>query len=157
MARMSRRKDCGFTEPSCCSIPHDGFTLQDLVSYNGKHNEANGEENRDGTDNNRSSNCGAEGPTDDPEINRLWAQQKNGTSWPRSFFRKAFPYCWPATQPATPALATIMPIARTMRSVGSTGTRHILTTNSWPLYKALPLCARIIQYSGAETSSKAEK
>ncbi len=49
---------------------HDGFTLQDLVSYNGKHNEANGEENRDGTDNNRSWNCGVEGPTDDPAINR---------------------------------------------------------------------------------------
>jgi isoamylase len=55
---------------------HDGFTLQDLVSYNSKHNEANGEENRDGTDNNRSWNCGAEGPTDDPQINRLRAQQK---------------------------------------------------------------------------------
>src|SRR5579862_192441 len=55
---------------------HDGFTLKDLVSYNGKHNEANGEDNRDGTDNNRSWNCGAEGPTDDPEINRLRAQQK---------------------------------------------------------------------------------
>lgn len=55
---------------------HDGFTLQDLVSYNEKHNEANGEENRDGTDNNRSWNCGAEGPTDDPAIKTLRAQQK---------------------------------------------------------------------------------
>jgi isoamylase len=55
---------------------HDGFTLNDLVSYNGKHNEANGEENRDGTDNNRSWNCGAEGPTDDPEINALRFRQK---------------------------------------------------------------------------------
>ena len=55
---------------------HDGFTLQDLVSYNGKHNEANGEENRDGTDNNHSWNCGVEGPTDDPEINKLRARQK---------------------------------------------------------------------------------
>jgi isoamylase len=55
---------------------HDGFTLHDLVSYNSKHNEANGEENRDGTDNNRSWNCGAEGPTDDPEVNRLRARQK---------------------------------------------------------------------------------
>src|SRR5438876_4134260 len=55
---------------------HDGFTLQDLVSYNEKHNEANGEDNRDGTDNNRSWNCGAEGPTDDPVINALRAQQK---------------------------------------------------------------------------------
>jgi len=55
---------------------HDGFTLTDLVSYDHKHNEANGEENRDGTDNNRSWNCGAEGPTDDPAINALRARQK---------------------------------------------------------------------------------
>lgn len=50
---------------------HDGFTLNDLVSYNDKHNEANGEENRDGTDNNCSWNCGTEGPTDDPAINKM--------------------------------------------------------------------------------------
>jgi isoamylase len=55
---------------------HDGFTLQDLVSYNGKHNEANGEDNRDGHDNNRSWNHGAEGPTDDPGVNALRARQK---------------------------------------------------------------------------------
>ena len=55
---------------------HDGFTLNDLVSYNQKHNEANGEENRDGTDNNRSWNCGAEGPTDDPEVKMLRSRQK---------------------------------------------------------------------------------
>ncbi|WP_340538058.1 glycogen debranching protein GlgX [Nocardioides sp. GXZ039] len=47
---------------------HDGFTMRDLVSYDHKHNEANGEGNRDGTDNNRSDNCGVEGPTDDPVI-----------------------------------------------------------------------------------------
>jgi glycogen operon protein len=47
---------------------HDGFTLNDLVSYNEKHNEANGEHNRDGESHNRSWNCGVEGPTDDPEI-----------------------------------------------------------------------------------------
>jgi isoamylase len=55
---------------------HDGFTLQDLVSYNSKHNEANGEDNRDGTDNNRSWNCGVEGPTDDPEVNKIRGRQK---------------------------------------------------------------------------------
>ncbi len=55
---------------------HDGFTLQDLVSYNGKHNEANGEDNRDGNDNNRSWNHGAEGPTDNADINALRARQK---------------------------------------------------------------------------------
>ena len=55
---------------------HDGFTLQDLVSYNGKHNQANLEDNRDGTDDNRSWNCGSEGPTDDPEIRALRIRQK---------------------------------------------------------------------------------
>jgi len=54
---------------------HDGFTLNDLVSYNVKHNEANGEANRDGTDANWSWNCGVEGPTDDPEIERLRERQ----------------------------------------------------------------------------------
>jgi len=55
---------------------HDGFTLRDLVSYNAKHNEANGEDNHDGTDDNRSWNCGAEGPTDDPEVNALRERQQ---------------------------------------------------------------------------------
>jgi glycogen operon protein len=54
---------------------HDGFSLRDLVSYNEKHNEANHEGNRDGADDNRSWNCGVEGPTDDPEIIALRAQQ----------------------------------------------------------------------------------
>jgi isoamylase len=55
---------------------HDGFTLQDLVSYNNKHNEANGENNRDGNNDNRSWNCGLEGPTDNPDILALRAKQK---------------------------------------------------------------------------------
>jgi glycogen operon protein len=55
---------------------HDGFTLADLVSYNEKHNEANLEGNRDGSDDNRSWNCGVEGPTDDPEILALRERQK---------------------------------------------------------------------------------
>ena len=55
---------------------HDGFTLHDLVSYNEKHNEANLEGNRDGESNNRSWNCGAEGPADDPDIIRLRCRQK---------------------------------------------------------------------------------
>ena len=54
---------------------HDGFTLRDLVSYNDKHNEANGESNRDGTSDNRSWNCGAEGPTADAEVLALRARQ----------------------------------------------------------------------------------
>ncbi|MFI6095290.1 glycogen debranching protein GlgX [Lentzea sp. NPDC051213] len=55
---------------------HDGFTLNDLVSYNEKHNEANGEDGRDGEDHNRSWNCGVEGPTDDRGILALRAQQR---------------------------------------------------------------------------------
>jgi isoamylase len=55
---------------------HDGFTLNDLVSYNHKHNEANGEGNRDGTDDNRSWNCGVEGPTDDPGVAALRRRQQ---------------------------------------------------------------------------------
>jgi glycogen operon protein len=55
---------------------HDGFTLRDLVSYDRKHNLANGEENRDGTDDNRSWNCGVEGETDDAAVNALRARQQ---------------------------------------------------------------------------------
>jgi glycogen operon protein len=55
---------------------HDGFTLRDLVTYNEKHNDANLEDNRDGTDDNRSWNCGVEGETDDPEVNALRGRQQ---------------------------------------------------------------------------------
>ncbi|MDO4664798.1 MAG: glycogen debranching protein GlgX [Actinomycetaceae bacterium] len=55
---------------------HDGFTLNDLVSYNEKHNEANGEGNADGESNNRSWNCGAEGPSDNPQVRQLRARQR---------------------------------------------------------------------------------
>ncbi len=54
---------------------HDGFTLNDLVTYNQKHNEANGKENRDGANDNSSWNCGVEGPTDDPAIESLRNRQ----------------------------------------------------------------------------------
>lgn len=54
---------------------HDGFTLNDLVSYDNKHNEANGEDNRDGTNDNLSWNCGTEGPTDDPAVEQLRNRQ----------------------------------------------------------------------------------
>ncbi|MFN2466038.1 MAG: glycogen debranching protein GlgX [Candidatus Dormibacteria bacterium] len=55
---------------------HDGFSLRDLVSYNQKHNEANGEDSRDGTDDNRSWNCGVEGPSTDPEVSKLRDRQQ---------------------------------------------------------------------------------
>jgi isoamylase len=54
---------------------HDGFTLNDLVSYNNKHNDANGEENRDGANDNRSWNCGVEGPSNDPAVEKLRNRQ----------------------------------------------------------------------------------
>ncbi len=57
-------------------VAHDGFTLRDLVSYNEKHNEANGEDNNDGESHNRSWNCGVEGPTDDEQVNALRARQQ---------------------------------------------------------------------------------
>ena len=57
-------------------VAHDGFTLHDLVSYNEKHNEANGEDNKDGANDNNSWNMGVEGPTDDPAINELRERQK---------------------------------------------------------------------------------
>jgi isoamylase len=57
-------------------VAHDGFTLRDLVSYNEKHNEANGEDGRDGTNDNASWNCGVEGPTEDENIRRLRARQQ---------------------------------------------------------------------------------
>ncbi|HVW01250.1 MAG TPA: glycogen debranching protein GlgX, partial [Planctomycetaceae bacterium] len=68
----SRRPHASINFITC----HDGFTLQDLVSYDHKHNEANGEENRDGSDDNQSWNCGAEGPTDDPKILDLREKKK---------------------------------------------------------------------------------
>jgi glycogen operon protein len=57
-------------------IAHDGFTLRDLVSYNEKRNDANGEDGKDGESHNRSWNCGVEGPTDDPVVNALRARQQ---------------------------------------------------------------------------------
>ncbi|HSW72127.1 MAG TPA: isoamylase [Chlamydiales bacterium] len=67
-----------FRSPDQCVnyvTTHDGFSLRDLVSYNQKHNEENGERNNDGTDHNLSWNCGVEGPTDDPKINHLREKQ----------------------------------------------------------------------------------
>src|SRR4029077_17251614 len=54
---------------------HDGFTLNDLVSYDHKHNEANGEDNRDGVEDNKSHNWGVEGPTNDPAVEKLRNRQ----------------------------------------------------------------------------------
>src|SRR5271165_3623975 len=69
------RRERGAEESVNFVACHDGFTLNDLVAYNQKHNEENGEDNRDGREENRSWNCGVEGPTDDPEIERLRNRQ----------------------------------------------------------------------------------
>jgi glycogen operon protein len=69
---------------------HDGFTLQDLVSYESKHNEANGEDNRDGTDDNSAWNCGAEGPTEDTGIIELRERQKRNL-WCSLMFAQGSP------------------------------------------------------------------
>ena len=108
---------------------HDGFTLRDLVSYNDKHNEANGEENRDGESHNRSWNCGAEGPTDDPEVARAARAPDSGTSWRRCCCRRACRCCSAATRSAARSRATTTPTARTTRSPGTTGRRR--TQRCW--------------------------
>ena len=99
---------------------HDGFTLNDLVSYDDKHNEANGEDNRDGSDDNVSWNCGTEGPTDDAQIEALRNRQI------KNFFvldcsPPARRCCSWATRCAGRSRETTTPTARTTRSTGSTG------------------------------------
>ncbi len=99
---------------------HDGFTLNDLVSYNEKHNQANSEDNKDGTTNNRSWNCGAEGPTDDAEINKLRERQiRNLLS--TLCLSQGTPMLLAGTSSAAPSRAITMPIARTIRLVGWIG------------------------------------
>ena len=101
---------------------HDGFNLHDLVSYNEKHNEANGEENRDGANDNQSWNCGAEGPTDDAGIKALRERQKRNllaTLVPQPGRAHA---ARPATNSATRKKATTTAIARTTRFPGCNGT-----------------------------------
>ena len=109
----------------CASInfitAHDGFTLQDLVSYNDKHNEANGEDNHDGHDDNRSWNCGAEGPTEDAAIIAPARRARSATCWQRCCCRTACRCCSPATRAAAARAATTTPIARTTRSHGRNG------------------------------------
>jgi isoamylase len=106
---------------------HDGFTLADLVSYNEKHNEANAEDGRDGTDDNRSWNCGVEGPTDDPDTLALRRQQVR--NFLTTLFLSESRCCWVATSWAEPSRATTTPTARTRRFRGTTGLPPI--GNSW--------------------------
>ena len=89
---------------------HDGFTLRDLVSYDNKHNEANGEDNRDGTDNNRSRNHGVEGETDDPEIVAL--RRRQAANLMVTLCLSTGSRCSPrATSAGAPSAATTTPTA----------------------------------------------
>ena len=100
---------------------HDGFTLHDLVTYDKKHNEANGEDNRDGTNDNISWNCGVEGPTDDPEIIALRERQKRNLL-ATLLFSQGVPMLLAGDEFGPhAAAATTTPIARTTRSAGWTG------------------------------------
>ena len=99
---------------------HDGFTLNDLVSYSHKHNEANGEGNRDGSDENLSWNCGVEGPTDDLAIERLRHRQvKNFLAI--TLLSLGTPMLLMGDEVRRTQRATTTPTARTTRSAGSTG------------------------------------
>ncbi len=99
---------------------HDGFTLRDTVSYNDKHNEANGEGNRDGHSHNLSSNHGVEGPTDDPAIRATRLRQMRNML-ATLILSQGTRCCWPATSSGAARAATTTPTARTTRSPGSTG------------------------------------
>jgi glycogen operon protein len=110
---------------------HDGFTLRDLVSYNHKHNDANGENNNDGESHNRSWNCGAEGPTTDPEILALRAQQS------RNFLAtlllsQGVPMLSHGDELGRNQKATTTPTARTTPSPGSTGPQPTRTSSRSP-------------------------
>jgi isoamylase len=94
-------------------VAHDGFTLHDLVSYNDKHNEANGEDNRDGDNNGRSWNCGAEGPRTTRRSTRC-AAASSGIFSPRSCSRKACRCSAGAMSTGARRTETTTPTARTM-------------------------------------------
>ena len=101
-------------------VAHDGFTLADLVAYDHKHNEANGEHNRDGSNDNFSWNHGVEGPTDDPAI--IAARARDQRNLLALLSSRAARRCWRwAPNSATARAATTTPMRRTTRSPGSTG------------------------------------
>ena len=100
---------------------HDGFTLADLVTYNHKHNEANGEDNRDGSDENLRWNCGVEGPTDDPAVLALRRRQARNLLDADVRRPGRADAAGRRRVPAARSRATTTPGARTTRSAGSTG------------------------------------
>ena len=107
---------------------HDGFTLRDLVSYNEKHNDQNYEGNDGGTDDNRSWNSGAEGPTDDPAVERPARPPPAQPCWRRCCSPRGCRCCSAATRCRAARRATTTPGASTTSSPGSTGTWPSATT-----------------------------
>ncbi|MEI6533918.1 MAG: hypothetical protein WCN98_01160, partial [Verrucomicrobiaceae bacterium] len=101
---------------------HDGFTLRDVLSYHDKHNEANGEENRDGDNQNHSWNCGVEGETKDAAILAL-RRKSPAPCWPPYSARSECLFSTRATNAGAPSAGTTTPTARTMTSAGLTGAR----------------------------------
>ena len=100
---------------------HDGFTLHDLVSYNGKHNERNGENNRDGANDNHSWNCGVEGETDDPARPRAAQAADQELRLPSAVLVRHADDPGRRRIRCARSAATTTPTARTTRSAGSTG------------------------------------
>ena len=94
---------------------HDGFTLQDVVSYVERHNEANGEDNQDGHPANFTSNWGVEGPHRRSCDQRTCVIGSSAPCWPPCSWPRARRCCWPATNSAARSTATTTPIARTTR------------------------------------------
>jgi glycogen operon protein len=111
---------------------HDGFTLEDIVSYAHKHNGANGEQNRDGSDHNRSANYGVEGPTTRPDVVATRERQKRNLL-ATLLLSQGVRCSSAATSSAAPNKATTTPTARTTRSPGSPGLRARRTRRCWPL------------------------
>ena len=115
---------------------HDGFTLNDLVSYDRKHNEANGENNRDGSDDNLSWNCGVEGPTDDPTVEALRNRQVKNF-FALELLSAGVPMLLMGDEVRRTQRGTIMHTARTLMSAGSTGASWSGMATSTDFVKAL--------------------
>jgi isoamylase len=133
---------------------HDGFSLADLVSYGSKHNEANGEGNRDGTDDNRSWNCGAR-ERRQTSTSSPCGRVSDAPCSPPCFCRLGCRSSWAAMRWAAPSKAITTPTARTTRSAGTTGPTSTLTCG--PLRPMSYLCGERTRYSAGAGSSGAWK
>ncbi|MEZ5258982.1 MAG: glycogen debranching protein GlgX [Ilumatobacteraceae bacterium] len=131
---------------------HDGFTLNDLVSYNDRHNAANGEENRDGESHNRSWNCGHEGPTTDRTILALRHRQRRNLL-ATMFLSQGVPMLLGGDEFGRTQRGTTTPTARTTSCPGTTGTRWTRTSSPSP--NASSSSARITRSSVGGASSQA--